>query len=169
MKKRFFITAFALLGVLGFSQKSDIYKSSYNATMVVNNYNHLGLGVETSQGIRVLNNFILSANVSYTYFFVDKVNSLPVKADLKVYFNNLKKEKYFRPFFFLNAGSNINLGDSYLKGGSASVGLGLDVKIKDNTYNITIFNSYNGEEHYFWYFERKYDISSTGIKLGITF
>lgn len=168
MKIKNLTLGLALTGVSIFAQQSDIYKSSYTTNFSIEDHqSSLGTGVETSQGVRIWRYFILSANISYTHFPTLNKSSLPVKADAKIYFNNLKKEKNLRPFVFYNIGSNIKLSDNFLKGTASSVGLGLDFKIKNKPYNISVFVA----DHGYYTIDNSIflsnNIGSAGIKLGL--
>lgn len=166
MKKILFILLLSSITPLIFAQEK-IYRSSYNIN-ILNEHgtNHFGFGIETSHGIRVWRYFILSANLGYNrYTHLDK-NLMYLAGELKWHYFNIKDDKEVKPYLFLSVGPNLKLGNNFIDGGTASIGIGINITGDYNhQFNLAIVKTSEGS----YYSNNKYHIDSFGLKLGITF
>lgn len=166
MLRNILIYIFLAFGSLIYSQKLTKYQSSYNLNITKESArnDNFSFGIETSQGIKVLRYFVISANISLNKFSNLDKYFLPFKGEIKWYYNEVGEE-FANPYLFLNAGPNIKLGDRFADGTSASLGIGVNFELGQNIYNLCIYRSSQS----FYLSNESYEIESFGLSLGINF
>ncbi len=127
-----------------------------------------GFAFETSSlhGFYVLKYFSLSTGLGLDFNVNKTFWSLPVLFDFRWYLYEFGMDN--SPYFLLQMGKNIKIGDVFVEGRPVKLGLGVIFdSFGDTSYVIEIYKK--SKEATFDYNIQTYDIEAIGVSLGIKF
>lgn len=154
------------VGFYGIGVSTSIDRNSdYLERSEGRNFKEFSFEINTSQGFKFFNRFVVSAMVAFDKHTGYHRLFLPVKGDVKYFFKPIDSEEN-NFFVYGNFGRNIGLSENFANGLSSSFGFGI---LLNGDFNEKIYVSLEIKNQQDTYNNKNYSFGNTGFNFGINF